>query len=59
VLPLQKPDGRIRLEMRVTAVGAERGSNVVRDLKPGKTFRFSGPEGFRIEVTVTEFAGEK
>jgi len=59
VLPLQKPDGRIRLEMRVAPVGDERGTNVVSDLKPGKTFRFGGPEGRRIEVTVTEFADGK
>ena len=45
--------------MRVTPVGVERGSNVVGDLKPGKELRFDGPEGFRIEVTATEFADEK
>jgi hypothetical protein len=59
VLPLQKADGRIRLEVRVTPVGAERGSNVVGDLKPGKKLRFDGPEGRRIEVSATEVAAEK
>ena len=58
-LPLQKPDGRIRLEMRVRPVGTERGSNVVSDPKPGKKLRINGPEGFRIEMTATEVTDEK
>ena len=59
VVPLQKPNGRIRLEVRVRPVGTERESNVVSDLKPGKKFRFDGPEGLRIELTATELAAEK
>jgi len=27
--------------------------------EPGKKFRFNGPEGYRIELTATEFAAEK
>ena len=59
VTPLQKVDGGIRLEMRVAPVGAERGSGVVVDLKPGEKCRVDGPTGKRIEVSAAEVAAEK
>lgn len=58
-VPMQLPDGRIRLEVGVWPAGNEPGSDLVIDLKSGKTFRFAGPEGHRIELTVTELVAEK
>jgi hypothetical protein len=59
VSPLKRPDGRIRLEVRVAPARSEPGPAVVIDRRSGEKYRFRGPEGMWIEVTATELRSEK
>ena len=59
VTPTPMPFGRIRLEMRVTPAGGERGPRFVTELKSGAKYRFRGPDGLWIEVTAAARPAEK